>query len=79
MQGFVKLKSPLWKTTCIYAVIAYQMHRKHLTYALVQDIQKGRAASSHSHPTSIPPSSLQQHAGSVSSSFIPIYDEEMAS
>lgn len=58
---------------------ACQMRGKHLTYVLVEDIQKGGAASSHHpHLTRTPPCSPQQRAGSGSSSFPPIYDEEMA-
>lgn len=60
-----------------------KLHGKHLSYALVQDTQKGGATSSH-HPrlTCIPPSSLGQSAARLPrftmskwllSSFIPLH------
>lgn len=83
MQGFPKTKTPGWKKIYIYAVMHLKLHGKHLSYALVQDTQKGGATSSH-HPrlTCIPPSSLGQSAARLPrftmskwllSSFIPLH------
>lgn len=78
--GFCKNRDIWMEDNTFLGCDACQTYGKHLTYALVQDIQKGGAASSHHpHLIHVPPGSLQQCAGSVGSSFPPIYDEETAS